>query len=470
VKVANLKNPVMFSWLLEEGARLDAPPFLSDALEARFLLKRLALPKENLSALTCGHDGGIFNGPMFSRPYVEDPEHGVPFLGSSDMLQADLSNIPLLSKKAALSSRLQFLRLEEGMTLISCSGTIGRTIYVRPDMAGIWSSQHIMKIVPNRKLVRPGYLYAFLSSKFGNAQISGGTYGAIIQHIEARHIADLQVPRLPDSVEEGVHRLVVGAAGARTKASALLRTAQNLLFQRLGMRRALDDHEYRSPHLGTCNPCKFRSRGDAFYYSPINVDARSVFDSAASSKRLSDVAEVYIPNIFKRLYADDPRYGYPYITGAEVFELEPRSSKYLLRQVAESNLLILRTGMIVVQEAGQLGGLIGRSVLVGGYLDGFACTNNMVRIVPNDASDAGYLLAVLSSEYGRRLLAREGAGSSIPHLDSSRVAGIPIPWAARRIRNEIGDAVTKAVRLRDTANAHEAEARNRVETALAEVV
>jgi type I restriction enzyme S subunit len=262
VKVANPKNPVMFSWLLEEGTRLDAPPFLSDAVEARFLLKRLAVRKDRLSSLTSGHDGGIFKGPMFSRTFVEDLEHGVPFLGSSAMLQADLSNLPLLSRKAALSHRLRFLRLEEGTTLVSCSGTIGRTVYVRPDMAGMWSSQHIMKVVPNTDLISPGYLYAFLSSRFGYAQLTAGTYGAIIQHIEARPIAKLQVPRLPDSAEEGIDRLVAEAADARTKASVLLKTAQSLLFQRLGMRRALHDHEYCSPHLGTCNPRDFRSRGE----------------------------------------------------------------------------------------------------------------------------------------------------------------------------------------------------------------
>src|SRR5438105_1262784 len=78
------------------------------------------------------------------------PDYGVPFLGSSSMLQADLSDLPLLRKQDALSSRLSFLRLETGMTLISCSGTIGKMMYVRPNMAGMWSSQDIIKVVPNQ--------------------------------------------------------------------------------------------------------------------------------------------------------------------------------------------------------------------------------------------------------------------------------------------------------------------------------
>jgi len=106
MKIVNLKNPVMASWLREQGFRLDAPPFLSGAIEARKLLERLPVKKELLASLTKGYNGGIYNGPMFRRNYVTDPEYGVPFLTSSGILLADLSTLPLLSKKDAMSSRL----------------------------------------------------------------------------------------------------------------------------------------------------------------------------------------------------------------------------------------------------------------------------------------------------------------------------------------------------------------------------
>ena len=70
MKIVNLKNPVMASWLREQGFRLDAPPFLSGAIEARKLLERLPVKKEPLASLTQGHNGGIFNWPKSSRNYV----------------------------------------------------------------------------------------------------------------------------------------------------------------------------------------------------------------------------------------------------------------------------------------------------------------------------------------------------------------------------------------------------------------
>ena len=45
--MVNLKNPVMASWLREQGFRLDAPPFLSGAIEARKLLERLPVRKSH---------------------------------------------------------------------------------------------------------------------------------------------------------------------------------------------------------------------------------------------------------------------------------------------------------------------------------------------------------------------------------------------------------------------------------------
>jgi type I restriction enzyme S subunit len=210
------------TWLEKEGRRLDCGPYLSGAIEAKVLLEQLPLEKEPLQQLTRGYKNGIYNGPQFARTYVNDPAYGVPFLSSSSMLLADLSMAPLLRRKDAESLKLNFLRIEPGMTLISCSGTIGRTTYARSEMDGLWSSQHTLKVVPDSSKILPGYLYAYLSSRFGFPLIVSGTYGAIIQHIEPHHIADLPVPRLSKDIETHIHSLVVRAATLRTKASLLL--------------------------------------------------------------------------------------------------------------------------------------------------------------------------------------------------------------------------------------------------------
>jgi type I restriction enzyme S subunit len=149
VKLVNIDAPVMSDWFELPGCRLDSKPYLSGAMEAKALLAKLTVKKEPLQYLTSGYFSGIYNGPQFVRNYVDSSEHGVPFLTSASMLLADISNVGLLNKKDAFSSKLSYLRLEEDMILISCSGTVGRMVYAGPNMDGVWSSQDILKVVPN---------------------------------------------------------------------------------------------------------------------------------------------------------------------------------------------------------------------------------------------------------------------------------------------------------------------------------
>lgn len=458
---------VRAAWLEEGGRRLDCNPYMSGALEARDALRQLRVRKDALHTLTAGHAGGIYNGPMFKRNYVESPEHGVPFISSGSMLLADLSTLPLLRKKDAESSRLSYLRLRPGMMLISCSGTIGRMTYVRPDMDGIWSSQDVLKVVPDPERIPPGYLYAFLSSRYGVPLVVSGTYGAIIQHIEPEHIADLPVPRFDSSFEGAVAETVVAASHARAQAVELLREAAGRLHRTLGLAAPTPVSLLPKPDVTSMSSDAFRDRGDAYYYSVRNAESRAAFDGVGVNRPLGEVTEVFIPGIFKRLYASDPQYGSPYITGGDVFELAPSSERYLVKKVAAEYRLLLKQGMIVVQEAGQLGGLIGRSVMVGRHLDGFSCSNNMIRIVPEEDIDGGYLFALLSSEHGVRLLSREAAGSSIPHTDESRVKSITVPWPSRAEREHIGAPAIQARELRDQACIWEKEAQNMLEAKVA---
>ena len=226
---------VLSAWLEQQGRRLDCRPYLSGAMEAKMLLKDLPVGCVELRELTRGHDGGIYNGPQFSRNYVSDPDFGVPFLSSSSMLHAEFHRIDLLRMSDAVSERLEYLQVEEGTTLISCSGTIGRMAYARPEIAGMWSSQHVLKVVPNPDSVRPGFLYAFLSGQFGVPLIVGETYGAIVQHVEPGHISDVPVPRAPEAIQNEAHRLVTEAAGLRTSASTELRAVVREIEEAAGL-------------------------------------------------------------------------------------------------------------------------------------------------------------------------------------------------------------------------------------------
>ncbi|WP_334006388.1 methylation-associated defense system restriction endonuclease subunit S MAD5 [Burkholderia gladioli] len=452
---ANFKNAriVRSGWLDEGGRRLDCNPYMSGALEARDTLKQLKARKDALSTLTSGHAGGIYNGPVFARIWVDDPRYGVPFLSNSDMLNADLSALPLLQRRYAESKKLAHLELSPGTTLITCSGTIGRMTFVRPDMAGIWSSQHIMKVVPDPARIPPGYLYAFLSSRYGVPLVVSGTYGAIIQHIEPEHIAELPVPRFGPDFEQDVAQAIDAAAVERVAASRHRRAALELFQAKI----AWKDHSILIGHAPMAS--SLLGRMDAFHYSTRVEAGRAALGSHCGVRLGDQVERVFEPNRGSRLKVTDPAFGVPFLSSSSVFELNP-SAEYLISRSLTPHLegLLLSDCDVLLPRSGQLGGIIGRGVLPLPMNVGQAGSEHLVRVRCHSPSDAAYLWAVLASEPGYWALVGTAFGSSIPSLDSSLIRELTVPWLSEVDRQEIGTLARRAVAAQNKGNELEAAA------------
>ena len=113
--------------------------------------------------------------------------------------------------------------------------------------------------------------------------------------------------------------------------------------------------------------------------------------------------------------------------------------------------------MIVLQEAGQLGGLIGRSVQVGKLVSMALHVPTIWSVSLRKIRDAGYLFTVLSSEHGVRNSSHEKQpGPVIPHLED-RAAAVEIPWPQKNKRTKIGEPALEAQKFRDEAIEKEAQ-------------
>lgn len=452
---------VRSSWLEEGGRRLDCNPYMSGALEARDTLRQIKVRKDPLRTLTSGYAGGIYNGPMFKRNYVESPEHGVPFISSGSMLLADLRTLPLLRKKDAESPRLSYLRLQPGMTLISCSGTIGRMTYVRPDMDGIWSSQDVLKVVPDPERIPPGYLYAFLSSRYGVPLVVAGTYGAIIQHIEPEHITRLDVPRFDGSAEREIHSKVALAAELRSHAA---KTLQLVAKEFDDLFPEFDLQERPSLAVSSVPSTELCLRMDAEYHNPRAVLIRRnlALEPHASIDAWCD--DIFLPGIFKRIHVDSLEFAAPYFTGYSLYWNEPEPKGYLSRATKLFEQVSLKEGMILVQAFGQEGGLTGRPVWVGHHLDKATTTHMLVRLIVKDRNKAAYLYGFLNSLLAYRQISCLTYGGSIPHFDVTGIKTVLIPRLAPEKEAEIAGLVLSAVAARDEALQLELDARDLVES------
>ncbi len=435
-------------------------------MEAKALLERLPVRCVELRELTYGREGGIYKGPLFARNYVADPNCGVPFLSSSSILHAQFTYADLLRRKDATSARLAPLRIEEGMTLVARSGTIGRMSYARAEMDGLLSSEHVLKLVPNPDAVRPGYLYTFLSGLFGVPLVVGATYGAIIQHIEPEHLTFLPVPLAPDAIQEEAHRLVTEAADLRTQASTELRAVVREIEAAAGLPPLDVRYDGARPDTALIRASALGGRMDGLFHSRYHRSVLEPLRALPADRRttVGDLADrVFWPPMFKRIRVDDPRYGVPFFGTSALMRADPDASYLLSRRTTGLDDLFVHETTVLVPRSGQLSGIIGHATLPHGDIVDGVLTEDAIRLFCSNEATAGYLWAGLSSEYGRRQLKARAFGSSIPHLDETRVGGVVLPRLDDERMETLGRRAFAVRTARHEAVAREREARSLVE-------
>lgn len=451
---------IPYSWIKEEEHRIDCGPFTRGGIEAKKLIQAASFDREPLVSLTRGGLSGMYHVGMDKLRWVEGPEHGVPFLRSADILKADLSHQPYILRAQARNNAL--FMCPAGTTLITRSGTIGRMAYCRSDMAEMAMSQDVLKVVPDQAKVRPGYLFAFLASKYGVPLVVSGTFGSIIVHIEAENIADLPVPRLGDSLERQVHQLVEEAAEKRTRSARMLRDVAARFDELI---RDVDLSQ-PSPRINTVPASTIQVRFDAQFHDPVVARIRECITSNPHTTIREMCNRVFLPGIFKRIHIEDPSYGAPYFTGASLFWLEPLPKGILSRKTTLFDQVRMEEGTILVQAFGQDGGLTGRSVWVGRNLHGSTTTHMLVRLNTASLKRSAYLFGFLQSDAAYRQIACLTYGGSIPHFDERWISTVLVPLLPNE--DQIGSDVLAALNDRDSALEREREARALVERAIEE--
>ena len=311
------------SWIEKEGRRLDCGPYMSGAMEVRELLRQLTARKDHLQDLAEGGISGIVNAGRITRLWVENDQNGYPFLSSTDILQADLGNISRIAKSVARQNSQ--LLIKDHWTLITRSGTIGRMVYVRADMNGMACTEDVLRVIPDERKVKPGYIYAYLCTKFGVSLVISGTYGSIITHLEPHHISDLPVPRL-GSAEDQAHELIQRAADLRVEGANAFNEAKLIFDEMLGVRE--DDKPLCGLSFSTVNASSLLKRVDAAYHSPSAIRIESNIHSGRHIS-VGEVANVTLPPISSRVMTDDPDYGFPYLSGDALYYWTPERKGHL---------------------------------------------------------------------------------------------------------------------------------------------
>ena len=418
---------ISLSEVIEKGKRLEASVYDVEAKQAYMRVKNGRFPSVDLigehSPVQKAHYGG-----RLKRNYIDkNCENAVGFIGSSEML--DISPQPI--KFMIDDERVSDLHVKKGTVLISRSGTIGNMSFVNETLEKFLISEHAMRLECNSY---PGYVYAYLKTKTGQALIRSNIYGSVIQQIEPEHLATIPIPDAPKEMKSKVDNLIVQSYTLRDESNALIDEATQLLIDELRL-PAIEDFNVgyfkKDAPVETFNVklSDMEYRLDASYHVPIveaitkHLTKHAEKVTTVADKRISK--SIILPGRFKRVYVEEGQ-GRGFIGGKQLFELDPSNKKYLsLSQHGDriEKQLELHENMTLIT----CSGTIGKVALVGKHWENWTANQHIIRVVPADDRIAGYLNIFLASDYGYHLITRHTYGAVIDEIDNTHVSRIPIP-------------------------------------------
>ncbi len=435
---------IRLSEIFQNSLRLEASAYALEARQAVAELKACPYPLKTLLGDN-GFSEHAHNAFRFARIYVS-ADKGIPFLSSSDIIGLRPERDKYLSPKIP---KIHDLKLKPWEVLISCSGTIGNVSVASPRMAEWAVSQHVIRVSVN-DADTAGFVAAFLRTKWGRDQLTGMTYGSVIQHIEPIHLKHILIPDLPAIRRIAIGRAFVDAALKRDEANYKLDKADAEL--RTSLKLPPLPKTIQGFEANTVKLSQWGTRLDAAFHNPTarwveeQLKATGFPILPLSDKRLTNAIQA-VTKFRKRVYV--PKGGIPLLSSKQLFQIDPIEIKGLAKGAHEEDMdeIALTENMLAIT----CSGTIGRIQIIPKYMQGWAANQHALRVISESPVTSGFLYAWLSSDYGQAVVSRYSYGSVIVELDRFMLRQVPVPFLTEKQRDHIGNLVLDANTLRHEA-------------------
>ena len=199
------------------------------------------------------------------------------------------------------------------------------------------------------------------------------------------------------------------------------------------------------------------ARFDASYYNPDVARAISILkQSGMKLRKLGDIVEnVFIPPRCRRTFVRK-EYGVPFLRGSHIVHFIPDDLKFVsLEAQKHIDKLIIKSHTILITRSGT----IGRVTIVPDSWDGWAATEDLLRVIPKEGGNSecplGFLYAYLSSFVGQAQLTANIYGAVVDHLTEDQTKSVLVPIARtqrqKRLVQEIHASAMESLRLKEAA-------------------
>ena len=442
-------NSIKSSWFGESDLRFDASYHLSDGITHRKTIDKSPFGNQKLGEVS----SDIFYGGRAKRIYVHNEKVGIPFMGISEMLKSDFHSLKFISKK--LTKNLDTFLLKEGWTLISRSGTIGNTAYVNEDYKGKAASEHIIRVIPNDNIYS-GYLYSFLTSKYGYSLMTQGRFGAVIQHIEPDYLSELPIPIFPKSKQQEIHKLIAGVSILRVKANKLLNEAVEYFESFIGESKVYLG--FQTGKISSKSLNSYHKRLDSQFQLLWNDLESEEIESINYKKVYDNAKSIFVGGRGKRNYVEK---GVAFLSSSDMMLFNPkRGCKCVSKNNPGLDSMMVSKKDILISRSGT----VGNTVLVGEDLAGTAISEHALRLVIDpDRISPNYVFCFLKTKYGMKSMEASSFGSVIITLNEDLIGNINLPILDQGPQDKINELIESYLVKMDEATKKENQAIDLVE-------
>ena len=377
---------------LERTRRVDSEFFLKEYVDAKkTLFARAVEPVPQVADVSDG------NHLKISDSFTND---GVPYYRGQDANHFFIEQSEPVNIVEAVyhSANMKRSHLKSGDVLLSIVGTIGGVSLVGTNQPATCSCK---LAILRPQAVKPGYLAAYLHSRYGQYQIQRFTRGAVQMGLILEDLDQIFLPKQSNDFETMIETIVQKSKTTLDESQSLHQGAENILLEHLGLK----DWQPSKANVSV------KSFADAFeaerldpeFYQPKFDELEDIISAKENVQPLCEFLTVNARGK-QPSYEDD---GVLVVNSKHV-----RTGKVIItdnrRATLEKGALIIRKGDVLINGTGV--GTIGRCAPY--FHDEIALPDNHVTVLRTNELDPVYLSVYLNSPAGQLQVDKHYKGSS----------------------------------------------------------
>lgn len=405
----------------------------------------------------------VFNPSIFKRQFCKHTGNAVEYFQSSDVPNCSEISTIYVNKSQAESLNLL---VKKDDILVTGFGTIGNTRLVTKHQNNVCYANNVCR-VRCKEGQYIGFIYAFMSSKYGKAQLNKNASGSVVRYIESPGIKKTIIPSFPEDFQNKINDLVLESVRLREEATDMLSAAERILKESANLRNLNpEDYDYFGARSSDRKvSCFVINRKDittttinAFNLSErIRKTKESVTCPIKSLREVLLSGDTFSTGSFPRVEVKEG-YGVMLINQKDIFDTIIKGKYISKRGIKTDNMV--EYGEVLIAGVGTLGEneTFCRVIFANEDLVGQLVSGEFIRMKVNKEIPSGYLYAWLSSDYGFRFLRNIQAGTKLCRPIPKLVLEIPVPFVSPDVIIKIDKLVKEAHTKRYKANDNEHKA------------